>query len=518
MSKMGKIGFLVAALCFVVAAAVRFILGAWIPFLYLLIALAAAALVLSLISDRKLYLEFFTLRTTKHGMNMGVLILLVTALLVCVNYLSVRHNKTFDLTVEKINSLSEQSQKVLKSLESDLTVKVFFKGADALPERQEVTQTLNVFREYSSRVKIQFIDAYVDNALAQEYLAALPDRDQAPVFVFVEYGGKRIRVEPGFTPPQFGEEQVAQALVKATRKEEMKVYFLTGHGERELVSESQQGLLAFKQELESASYVVEELSLFEKAQVPADASIVMVIGPKKPLLEGEITVLKNYLSQGGRMVIALDPGEQQNLSPLVRELGVDFKNNFVIFLDPTKGQASGTSLGLVFDKGHPVTSSLVEGKTLTLFDLTSELTVDAAKPESIRVSELVKTSPNSFLMKELKTEVTAPAAQKSYSIFMEAQGKLTSQAPRDFKAIIVGDSDFVTNRLFLVGSNRDLTMNAVAELSDQKDLISIRPRQSKGTQLILTGPARLAMITAGVSLPVLLLLMSGVFWYRRRGA
>ena len=54
MTGVGKVGFLIAALCFIVAAAVRFILGAWIPFLYLLVALAGVALVVSMIFDRKI--------------------------------------------------------------------------------------------------------------------------------------------------------------------------------------------------------------------------------------------------------------------------------------------------------------------------------------------------------------------------------------------------------------------------------------------------------------------------------
>lgn len=513
MTKFGKIGFLIAALCFVMVATIRFILGAWIPLLYILLAVAGMALLLSFISDRKLYFEFFTLRTTKHGLNMGALILLVLSLLVCVNYLSVRHNKTWDLTKDQLNSLSDQSQKVLKNLDSDVEIKVFYRGADALGERQNVRQALGVYQENSPHFKVQYIDAYVDNIQAQEYLASLQDRDQPSVFVFVEYKGKKVRVDD-----PFGEEQVTASLIKVSRRGESKVYFLIGHDERDLKAQNQQGLYAFQEELKSASYITEELNLFDKDRVPEDAALVAIVGPKKPLLENERLVLKKYLENGGRLLLALDPGEQNQLSSFVRLLGVDFKNNYIINLDPLTRQASGTSIGVGFDKVSEITSSLPEGKTLALFDLASALEVDPSKPNEVEVKPLVRTAPTSFAMTELKKQEVSSKEQKSFSVFMSSKGKISQQAQKDYFAVVVGDSDFLTNRLFLVGSNRDLGMNTVAALTNQNDLISIRPRQSQGDKIILTSGAQLGIILAGVSLPVLLLLLSGVFWYQRRGA
>jgi ABC-type uncharacterized transport system involved in gliding motility auxiliary subunit len=511
MSNIGKIGFLLAALCLVVVAAIRFILGAWIPFLYLLVALAGVALIVSFISDRKLYLEFFTLRTTKHGMNMGVLILLVLGFLVCVNYVSVRHNKTWDLTQEKLNSLSDQSKKVLSSLKSDVTVKIFYKGSDALGERQQARQAFEIYQENSSHFKVDYINAYVNNMLAQEYLASLPDRDQQGVFVFIDHDGKKIRVQE-----PYGEEQITQALVKATRRGERKIYFIEGHGERELDSESQQGLKAFKQEMESASYQVATLNLYDKAEIPGDAAMVAIIGPKQPYLDNEIAVLKKYVQGGGKLLLALDPGENQNLSQLARQLGVDFKNNYVINLDPLTRQASATALGIEFDRTSPITSPLLEGKTLTLFDLSSELEVEKTKDAKITVTPLVKSAPTSFVMNELKKAVINTKDQNSYPLYMFSKGTLEGDGAKEFTAVVVGDSDFFTNRFFLVGSNRDLAMNTLASLTDQGDLISIRPKVAKGTKVLLTSADRLGMIVAGVSLPVLLLLLSGLFWYQRR--
>ncbi len=47
---------------------------------------------------------------------------------------------------------------------------------------------------------------------------------------------------------------------------------------------------------------------------------------------------------------------------------------------------------------------------------------------------------------------------------------------------------------------------------------TIRPKQAATHKMVLTTGSRLGMIMAGISLPIALLLLSGIFWFKRRGA
>ena len=92
MSKWAKILWLISGVSLAGLVIARYILGGWTTdWLFVPLAMFAVTAVGALIIDYKFYLEFFTLRTTKHGMNMGVLILLVVALLVSVNFLGKRY-------------------------------------------------------------------------------------------------------------------------------------------------------------------------------------------------------------------------------------------------------------------------------------------------------------------------------------------------------------------------------------------------------------------------------------------
>lgn len=88
MSKLAKILWLVSGLSLMALLTIRYILGGWeTDWMYLPLGLFVICFFVALVVDYKFYFEFLTLKTTKHGMNMGVLILLVMALLVSVNFL-----------------------------------------------------------------------------------------------------------------------------------------------------------------------------------------------------------------------------------------------------------------------------------------------------------------------------------------------------------------------------------------------------------------------------------------------
>ncbi|MCB0411043.1 MAG: gliding motility ABC transporter, partial [Bdellovibrionales bacterium] len=74
------------------------------------------------------------------------------------------------------------------------------------------------------------------------------------------------------------------------------------------------------------------------------------------------------------------------------------------------------------------------------------------------------------------------------------------------------------NKSFFQGLNRDLALNAFSYLVKETDLVSIRPKQPKGTQMILTQYSQLGLVGGGVMLPLVLLITAGVLWFKRRGA
>src|SRR5665213_3625909 len=213
MSKSAKASFFGAFLLFIVVMALQFMTEQWLNLYPVLLFMAAGLLAIGIGIDYRMYYEFLTMRTTKHGMNMGAMIVVVFVLLICVNYLALLHNKSWDVTQEKLNSLSEESTNVMKNLKDDVEIKVFTKGPTAAEEKQKVKQTLGLYSDYSSHIKVNFVNPYVDNDLAMQYLNDLPDRETSNTFVFIERAGKKIRAEQ-----PFDEAAITSGLIKVTRQ------------------------------------------------------------------------------------------------------------------------------------------------------------------------------------------------------------------------------------------------------------------------------------------------------------
>jgi ABC-type uncharacterized transport system involved in gliding motility auxiliary subunit len=533
MSFKAKASFLAAFLLVIVGFVVQFMTGAWLPINSVLLAVAGLALVFGVAVDYRLYWEFFTMRTTKHGINMGGMILLTFTGLVCVNYLSQKHNKTWDLTQEKLNSLSEQSSQILKSLDDDLVVKVLYRPMAGQDERQvdvkqRIKQNLAIYMDNSSRIKIRYVNAYVDQAEALRYLSDQPDRDAVPGMAFVEYKGKRIRIDEPFE-----ESQITAAMIKATRQNESKIYFLSGHGEKDIQSEADPGLRDFAKALGDSSFKVEALSLLEKKEIPTDAAVIAIIGPAVGFLDQELQELRKYLERGGKLLIAADPGQRHNLANLTKPLGVEFQNNYVMTMAPLQNAGPAAILGRSFDSGSDVTKSFLMGETFTLFPVASELKIAPDKQANLEVREIVKSDKNSFTIVDPTKPLTGRPETRQVTVAMSVKKSAVSQVDDAtektektdktektpaFEAVIFGDSDFMTNRGLLIGMNRELALNAVAALADQKDLLSIKPKVAKGSILTLTNAARWTVLISALLLPVVLLISSGVMWFRRRGA
>ena len=95
--------------------------------------------------------RFVEKRKLYFGLNVLLTILITVAILVVVNYFSYRFHKRFDLTAEKVHSLSPQSVKVVKNLKSKVQLIAFYPEAD--PERNTVKDLFERYRYVSDKIE-----------------------------------------------------------------------------------------------------------------------------------------------------------------------------------------------------------------------------------------------------------------------------------------------------------------------------------------------------------------------------
>ena len=221
-----------------------------------------ALVVLYTLGQWREIVAYFRRRQARYGAIATVGVLVALAIVVAVNYLSARQNKRWDLTASQQNSLSEQTVKVLQSLDAPVKFTVFDRQTE--------------FDRFRSR-----LDAYAYSRGRSRWNTSIPTRSRswrkrirhsAYGTVVVNYKGRRERVTSDT------EQDLTNALIKAMSTMERKVYFLQGHGEKEPNRTERDGYSAVSGMLRRDNYMVERLVLAQKKDVPDDATVVVIGG------------------------------------------------------------------------------------------------------------------------------------------------------------------------------------------------------------------------------------------------
>jgi ABC-type uncharacterized transport system involved in gliding motility auxiliary subunit len=519
MSKSSKISYIIFVLALVSLMIMRFIIGGWLQWFWGFFVVMAITLLIGIYSDRRFFKDFFLMRTTKHGANMGVLILMSLALVVASNYLGYRSNKTFDVTEEKLNSLSLQSQQVLKALKGEVTFTVFYVPDQNRDFRQQLRNDLSMYLDQSSLIKMRFVNSYENPGLATDYL-----RDKnTKTALFAEHQGRRIMVDS-----PYNETNVTSAIVRATRDTQKTIYFVTGHGEPNI--DGQNGLQVLRAGLEGMSFKLANLNLAMGDNMPTGDAVIAIIGPKNAFLDVELERLRAFVKQGGRLLIAIDPGQNHNLANLTRSFGIEFKNNYMLSVQL---QQNGLIVAATnFDKNNEITRGFPTPGFAAAFFEASELARAKEAPTAWTYHELVQTEDQAVAFSDPRAKTIESDSRRrlvgaqvdipieTNTVTTDKDGKITeapSDKPQSRTAVaIFGDSDFFTDRVINQLGNRDLAFNIFASLGREPELSGIRPPKAKGTTLLLTQNYFFGVVGGGVAVPVLLLGLAGYFWYRRR--
>ena len=458
------------------------------------------------------------------------------AILGVVALIAERHPLRADLTETGQFSLSEQSRKVVSSLQEPITIKAFFAGG--APEASRAKDLLETYRYYNKNIRYEFIDPDREPQLARQYEI----RDYG-VLVVEGLGRKE-------TVPRADEETLTNALFKLSRNEDKTVYFLTGHGERSPEEMNKTGYSSAKSALVKENYQVKPLNLMQHSQVPQDAAVVLVAGPQKPLFEEETASLEAYLLRGGKIVFFLDPEKDGGVRSLVEKYGIILGDDMIIdklsrvfggsYLMPVVTQygshkiTQGFNVATFYSEARSVAASQnpPEGVTLVTLASTSENAwaetnlerlfrgeasfeegKDKPGPVSLGVLAAVETKKFS----EKGSDATQPHKEPQDSE-KPARETGASETRRTLGYLVVfGDADFVDNTHFGVSGNGDLFLNMVHFLADEETLITIEPRKQKAQTLMLTeNQARMAFWTSMVGVPLIVVLIGfGVYRVRR---
>src|SRR5712664_276886 len=97
--------------------------------------------------------EWLKTRQTRYGAYLFTYLLVIVAILGATNWLANRHNKSFDSTSNKRFSLSEQTAKVVKGLNREVSITYF----DKTTEFSRARDLLDRYNNLSTKLNITYV-------------------------------------------------------------------------------------------------------------------------------------------------------------------------------------------------------------------------------------------------------------------------------------------------------------------------------------------------------------------------
>jgi ABC-2 type transport system permease protein len=383
-------------------------------------------------------------RKIKYSTNLLLLVIIMFAILVVINFISSKKFSRLDLTQDKEFTISESTKKVLRNLDDIVTIKAYF--SKELPSYlinldSQIKDILSEYKAYAKgNLNISYTDPGDDEKLQNELrFMGIPqvqlqvvNKDKAEVMkaylgIAVMYGDKKEAL-PVVQSTETLEYDLTSAIVKVTNPKESKVGFLTGNEEKTLDKDYSE----IKKEIEK-QYTVSTPETKKGIKIPTDIDTLIIASPKN-VTERDKYEIDQFLMEGGKVIFMIDSIAREesglqanpsasNLDDLLLNYGVRLNQNLV--LDRSHANAAFSS-GFIryslpypfwvkivkefLDASNPIVSSLES----LVFPWVCSVEIVQDKAQGLKVTELVKTSPYAW-------SETAPYDLNPQQTFSKAQ-------------------------------------------------------------------------------------------------
>jgi ABC-type uncharacterized transport system involved in gliding motility auxiliary subunit len=495
-----------------------------LPVIWLFVA-AALLLVFYVSADPQGILDWLRGRQARYGANTSIMAAAFIGILILVNFLANQHSQLWDITSAHRFTLTKQTLDVLASLKQPVTMTAFYANSgQGNSGKKEAQQLLDQYTQHSTMVKVSFVDPDQQPGIAQEFNV------RSYGAVVVQSGTQKQTVEFG------AERDYTSAIIKVTSAKAIKLYFLTGHGEKDITDSADTGLQAFSDALKKIGFDNQTLNLTNGQQVPEDAAGIIIAAPQKDLQPEEVTALVTYLNRGGHVAVLMEAYPKADLSAILATWGVAIDNGIIV--DAAQNLRNVAVIPGVQQYGPSAVTKNLQGLA-TFYQNATSLTLKTPAPAGVTVTPIIQTSVQSWESKSpdhSKLDFNAQTDQRGPLVMGVVVTKATNAAAvagatptpelasgpslsKETRLMVVGNVNWVSNlylRAATIG-NQDLALAMANWIAEQDQQIDIPPPPTDDRTLLLTGTqTNLVLFGNFLFIPALVFLGGVYVWFRRR--
>ena len=436
-------------------------------------------------------------------LNDLLLYALMLIILILLAWLSGRYDRQWDWTRQGSNSLSPVSVEIIQRIPGPLTVTAYVPETPTLRDR--VRRFIARYQYLKPDIELIFVDPLRHPDQTRRQGISLSGE------ILLNYNQREERIQ------RLDEEQLSNALLRLGQTRTRWIAGLTGHGERDLLGKANHDLGEFGAALKQQGYQVIGIDLATTPTPPDNTALLIIASPQRALLPAEIERLRDYLANGGNLLLLSEPESQvtsslmQELTAVeqlpgtivdanVRELGIDNPAIALVPSYPDHDATQGFNLLTLFPQAAAL--QLPNQSEWTLAPLLQ--TLDKSWNETGSLSGEIERNP-------LLGEEPGPL---TIGVALDRQHR-----NREQRILIIGDGDFLSNSFLNNAGNLDLGLAISRWLVGDDQSIGIPATEADDRELHLSKLA-IGVIGLGslIVLPLLILLSGGLIaWRRNRG-
>jgi hypothetical protein len=442
----------------------------------------------------------------------------------------------FDATREGLNTPPRQLAELVDQLRSPLSLAYFYNASD--PNAMATRDMIETAARNHPLLTFRAIDLDKEPGLARDIGV------HAYNTAVLQAGDRKVLVANVTDAARLG-----YAALRVLRERAETICFVTGHGETfrpmpghyhfshvetlrghdtpgagdVLVAEPEQ-LDRLQLALNEVGFEMRPLVTATANAVPADCTVVAEIGPRTALAAGEADLLVDYLRNGGRLLMLIDPQfpvEAELQSRLLTPLGLSSEP--AIIIDPLNHfRTDPDKVAVPYYPAHPITTRLA----LTVFAQARPIHI-SQPPSAVRATVLAASSQDSYLRPPSAAggimvagggAATAEVERGAQALAVALDGVFPGAAPdKHFRFVLSGTSKFTTNEYFSYVSNGELSLAIMRWLAEDDTSPSLAPRTYNLPEIVLTSAQmRDTFIALEILLPLSTALLGVAMWWRRR--
>lgn len=449
--------------------------------------------------------------------------------------------RNLDVSSTRIYEISDTTTDLLDSLDEDVDMTVLAVRDDT---DDRITTFLSKYEALSDHINIEWVDPVLHPSALTEY-----DTSENTIVISCEATGKSTTVsfDDILVPDMYsyyyygstdytefdGEGQLTSAVNYVTSDVEKTIYQTTGHGEGTLST-------TITDLMDQNNYNLSEINLLMNTSIPEDCDLLLMYEPATDLSDDETEMLRNYLADGGKVMILLgdtNATELPNLETVLEEYGMKAADGYIA--DPQRCYQG--NYYYIFPE-LSVSGDMADGISSEMVLLTNTHGMNLIDParDTITTTGFMSSSDGAYAVTETAQQqgdyTLGAVAEETVSSpdddeDTDSSGEDAEEASGDSSSD--AESDEVTSRLTVISAgsmidsqitdtftqleNTKVFMNAVTANFDGVQNISVEPK-SLQVEYNTVQYAGLFSLLVIFGIPAAVLIGGFVVWFRRRKA